>query len=177
MHLLLPLPKGHVPNMATISWHTGWPYWRRIPNMEKQEYNKWSKLEVEILKDSLSAEVRLNIVNHYFLELVSEWVSELVYLMSLLNSQGLMSDRPGAGQWDEGWKGPRHEWIHQVSIPGPRDLKSSVLPLNQAHRAFLELHHLHMLHVKWYLRYILWTSNKKEHLTYKLLFLTDFCQC
>ncbi len=39
-----------------------------------------------------------------------EWVSELVYLTSLLNSQGLMSDGPVAGQWDEGWKGPRHEY-------------------------------------------------------------------
>ncbi len=40
----------------------------------------------------------------------SEWVSELVYVMSLLNSQGLMSDGPGAGQWHEGRKGTRHEY-------------------------------------------------------------------
>ncbi len=39
-----------------------------------------------------------------------EWVSELVYLTSLLNSQGLMSDGPVAEQWDEGWNGPRHEY-------------------------------------------------------------------
>ncbi len=36
-----------------------------------------------------------------------EW--ESVYLTSLLNSQGVMSDGPGTGQWDEGRKGPRHE--------------------------------------------------------------------
>ena len=39
-----------------------------------------------------------------------EWVSELVYLTSLLNSQGLMSDRQGARQWDEWWKCPRLEY-------------------------------------------------------------------
>ncbi len=38
------------------------------------------------------------------------WVSEWVYLTSLLNSQGLMSEGPGAGQWNEGWKGPRLEY-------------------------------------------------------------------
>ncbi len=26
-YLLLPLTKGHLPNMATISWQIGWPYW------------------------------------------------------------------------------------------------------------------------------------------------------
>ena len=38
------------------------------------------------------------------------WVTELVYLTSLLNSQGLMSDGQGAEQWAEGWKGPRLEY-------------------------------------------------------------------
>ncbi len=37
------------------------------------------------------------------------WMSELVYLTWLLNSQGFMSDGLGARQWDEGWKGPRIE--------------------------------------------------------------------
>ena len=42
--------------------------------------------------------------------MTSKWVSELVYLTSLLNSQGFMSDGPGTGQWDEGWKAPRLEY-------------------------------------------------------------------
>ncbi len=65
----------------------------------------------------------------------SEWVSELVYLTSLLNSQSLMSNEPGAGQWNEGWKGPRLG-MHQVSNPGPSGLKSSVLPLDQVRCAW-----------------------------------------
>ncbi len=48
----------------------------------------------------------------------NEWVSELVYLTSLLNSQGLMSDGPGAGQWDEGWKCSRLEYTG-FRIPDP----------------------------------------------------------
>ena len=37
-------------------------------------------------------------------EQLIDWVSELV------NSQGLMSDGPGGGQRDEGWKCPRLEY-------------------------------------------------------------------
>ncbi len=36
-------------------------------------------------------------------------LSWVVYSMSLLNSQGLMSDGLSARQWDEGWKFPRFE--------------------------------------------------------------------
>ncbi len=28
MYLLLPLTKGHLSNVATISWQIGWPYYR-----------------------------------------------------------------------------------------------------------------------------------------------------
>ncbi len=28
MHLLLPIAKGHLSNVATISWQIGWPYSR-----------------------------------------------------------------------------------------------------------------------------------------------------
>ncbi len=54
-------------------------------------------------------------------------VSELLYLTSLLNSQGLMSDRPGAGQWDEGSTSKKVlclaedlgcTYIHVKSLPG-----------------------------------------------------------
>ncbi len=68
--------------------------------------------------------------------MLSEWVTALVYLPSLLNSQGLMSNGPGARQWDEGWKCPWLEYTEYtpVSNPGPSGLKSSALPLDQAHR-------------------------------------------
>ncbi len=49
-------------------------------------------------------------VSKHWWFIINECVSELVYLTSLLNSQGLMSDRPGAGQWYEGWKCPRLEY-------------------------------------------------------------------
>ncbi len=59
---------------------------------------------------------KLNLACTCMPALCNSWmsVSELVYLVSLLNhgnSQGLMSDGPGAGQWDEGWKGHRLEYI------------------------------------------------------------------
>ncbi len=37
-------------------------------------------------------------------------MGELVYLASLLNTQGLMSSGPGAGQCDERWQCPRLEY-------------------------------------------------------------------
>ncbi len=30
MYLLLPLVKGHLSNVATIFWQTGWPYYRGL---------------------------------------------------------------------------------------------------------------------------------------------------
>ncbi len=65
----------------------------------------------------------------------NEWVSELVYLTSLLNSQCLMSDGPAAGQRDEGWKCPRLEY---TGFPTryPVVWKSSGLSLDKVHRAF-----------------------------------------
>ncbi len=68
--------------------------------------------------------------------MVGEWVSELVYLTSLLKSQGPQERRTGRRAMRRRMKGPQ-TWIHRVSNPGPSGLKSSVLPLDQAHRAHL----------------------------------------
>ncbi len=65
-------------------------------------------------------------------------LSELVYLTSLLNSQGLMSDGFGAGQWDEGWKTPRLEFTGFRTRDPCSGLKSSVLPLDQAYRVICD---------------------------------------
>ncbi len=67
------------------------------------------------------------------------WVSELVYVTSLLTSQGLMSEAPGremrSGREMRWRMTVPQTWIHRVSNPGPSGLKSSVLPLDQAPRA------------------------------------------
>ncbi len=78
-------------------------------------------------------DICLNVLIHAADHEMSEWV---VYLTSLLNSQGLYEwrIRPCQGRAMK-WRmtGPQ-SWIHWVSNPGPSGRKSSVLPLDQAHR-------------------------------------------
>ena len=78
------------------------------PSIEYKSYWENIHLEGNVISNS---DVSI-IISRLFR---NKWVSELVYLTSLLNSQGLMSDGPGTGQWDEGWKCPRLEYTGVLS--------------------------------------------------------------
>ncbi len=74
----------------------------------------WGYLSLHLTRDETEVtSIHIQACNDMWSEITSQkskWLGELVYLTSLLNSQGLIIDGAGAGGWDVGWKGPRHEY-------------------------------------------------------------------
>ncbi len=80
------------------------PHTARVAATFLQQHNNTTLIHYPGLLSHLTCRP-LNTLGHS--ESVSEWIG--LFNVALNSHPGLMSDGPGAGQRDGGWKGPRHE--------------------------------------------------------------------